>query len=114
MKEIFEVLLDCIESQSYLKAFRTLSSVIDEHDDFGDGLSLEEKTELDVLYSCLHIIVSESGGDSGFAGGISQTVGIYERLSLLLIKKLLGDKSAGKEVEMLMFCRDAIRQLRMN
>jgi len=41
-------------------------------------------------------------------------VSFYERLALLLTKKLLGDSDASEEVNTLMFCHDALAKHRRN
>lgn len=106
--------MDCIETQRYMTAFRTLRSAIEENQDFEDRLSLDDKTALDVLCSCLHIVVAERGVGSDAMRNYPRTAGFCERMAFLLTRKLLGDKSAGKEVDTLMFCNEAIKKLRYN
>lgn len=114
MKEILEAVLDCIEAQRYVTAFRTLRSAIEENQDFIDRLSLDDRTAIDVLYSCLHIVMAGTGTGSDAMKNYPQRAGVCERMAFLLTKKLLGDRSAGKEVETLMFCNEAINKLRYN
>jgi hypothetical protein len=55
------------------------------------------------MQTCPCIIVGDRGGQTEVAQHLAQTVSIYERMALLLTKKLLGDNRAAAEVDMLLF-----------
>jgi hypothetical protein len=107
-------MLGYLETESYLMAYRTLNTIVAEHEKSGESLSLEASTAIDVMQTCLRIIVGERVGHPEVARYYAQTVSFYERLALLLTKKLLGDRNAGEEVNLLMFCHEALSKARWN
>jgi len=114
MKHRLEKMLGYLESESYLMAYRTLSAIVAENEASGVSLSVETTTAIDVMQTCLRIIVGERVGHPEVAKHFAQTVSFYERLALLLTKKLLGDSDASEEVNTLMFCHDALAKHRRN
>lgn len=114
MKHQLENILGYLESESYLMAYRTLNAIVAENETSGKSLSLEAVTSLDVMQTCLRIIVGERVGHPEVAKHFAQTVSFYERMVLLLTKKLLGDDSAAAEVDILLFCHDALAKHRRN
>jgi hypothetical protein len=114
MKHRLENMLGYLESESYLMAYRTLNAIVTENEASGELPSLETSTALEVMQTCLRIIVGERVGHPEVAKHFAQTVSFYERLALLLTKKLLGDDSAAAEVDILLFCHDALAKHRRN
>lgn len=114
MKHRLENILGYLESESYLMAYRTLNAIVADHEKSGESLSLETSTAIDVMQTCLRIIVGERVGHPEVARFYAQTVSFYERLALLLTRKLLGDSNAAEEVNILMFCQDALTKVRRN
>lgn len=114
MKEQLQSILKYLETESYLMAFRTLAAIEAEYEDPEDWLSLETKTDLDVLHTCLSIVVGERAGHPATVRSYAQTSGFYERLAYLLTKKLLGDEASGKAVDTLMICEEVLRKVRRN
>jgi hypothetical protein len=114
MKQRLENILGYLESESYLMAYRTLNAIVEEREAFGELPSIETSTALDVMQTCLRIIVGERVGHPEVAKHFAQMVSFYERMALLLTKKLLGDESAAAEVDILLFCHDALAKHRRN
>jgi hypothetical protein len=114
MKHRLEKISGYLKSQSYLMALRELNSIIADNEAFDIWLSLEANTDIDVLHTCLSILIGERAGHSIAVKYYAKTVSIYERLAYLLTRRLLGDKDAGKEIDTLLFCEDALEKVRWN
>ncbi|AOS83925.1 hypothetical protein BIU88_07030 [Chlorobaculum limnaeum] len=114
MKHQLENMLGYLESESYLMAYRTLNAIVAENETSSELLSVETTTAIDVMQTCLRIIVGERVGHPEVARYYAKTVSFYERLALVLTKKLLGDSNAGEEVNILMFCHEALSKARRN
>jgi hypothetical protein len=114
MKERFERIRDYIETESYMMALMMLNETVSENGEDGERFLREARTDLELLYTCLSIVVSERAGHPDAIRQYSQAGGFYERLALLVTRKLLGDADAGREARALMFCEDAVGNLRQN
>jgi hypothetical protein len=114
MKRRLEYILGYLESESYLMAYRMLTSIVEENEPQKESLSLETSTAFDVMQTCLRIIVGDRAGAPEVAKHFAQTVSFYERMALLLTKKLLGDGIAAAEVDILLFCHEALAKHRRN
>jgi hypothetical protein len=114
MKDRLERISGYLKSESYLMALRELNALVEENEALDIWLSLEANTDLDVLQTCLSIVIGERSGDPVTVQNYAHKVSIYERLANVLIKRLLGDKSAGKEIDTILFCEDALGKVRWN
>jgi hypothetical protein len=114
MKHRLEKIAGYLKSESYMMALRELNKIVADNEAFDIWLSLEANTDLDVLHTCLNILAGERAGHPVAVKNYAQTVGIYERLAYLLTRRLLGDKDAGKEIDTVLFCEDALGKLRWN
>jgi hypothetical protein len=114
MKHQLESILGYLQSESFLMAYRVLNVVVEEREKSGELLSLETSTAIDVLHTCLRIVIGDRVGHPEVAKHFAQTVSFYERLALLLTRKLLGDEQAAAEVNTLMFCQEALGKIRRN
>lgn len=114
MRKQLESILGYLETESYLMAYRALTAIEKEYDDPDEWLSIETKTDLDVLHTALRIVIGERSGHLETLRKYAQNTGFYERLAYLLTKKLLGNKTAGLEVDTLMFCEEALGKVRRN
>lgn len=116
MHEHLRKILGYLESESYLMAYRAVSTLAAESEASValDRFTVETKTDIDVLHTCLRIIVGERAGNPEVARFYAQTVSFYERLALVLTRRLLGDKAADNEVDALMFCQEALVKTRRN
>jgi len=114
MKHQLESILGYLESESFLMAYRVLNAVVEEREKSKELLSVETATAIDVLHTCLRILIGDRVGHPEVAKHFAQTVCFYERLALLLTRKLLGDEQAAAEVNTLMFCQEALGKIRRN
>lgn len=114
MKHRLESILGYLQTGSYLMAWRALNALGNENEEFRNTLSLEAKTDLDVLHTCLGIVVGERAGHPVAVRNFADTTGLYERMAFLLTRRLLGDSDAGTEIDMLMFCEEALGKVRWN
>jgi len=114
MKHQLENILGYLESESFLMAYRVLNAVVEEREKSVEPLSLETSTAIDVLQTCLRIVIGDRVGHPEVSRHFAQTVSFYERLALLLTRKLLGDEQAAAEVDILMFCQEALGKIRRN
>ncbi len=106
--QLFKKVLRYLESESYLKAYRTLHQLADEY------MPLETRVDFDALHSSLGIVVGERSGHPEIAKQLADTPGFYERLAWLLTRKLLGDEEAGEKADTLMLCVAAFGNHRRN
>jgi hypothetical protein len=114
MKHRLENISKYLKSESYLMALRELNAIVADNEAFDIWLSLEANTDLDVLHTCLSILIGERTGHPVAVKNYAHKVSLYERLADLLTRRLLGDKDAGKEIDTLLFCEDALGKVRLN
>jgi hypothetical protein len=114
MKHRLEIISKYLKSESYLMALRELNAIVADNEAFDIWLSLEANTDIDVLHTCMSILIGERAGHPVTVKNYAHKVSLYERLADLLTRRLLGDKEAGNEIDTVFFCEEALAKVRLN